>query len=126
MWICQVRPVTEDIGRIIMTGGRCIDVADQAAKDGIWDLRRAGLNKVRSGLTSLDEINSVTMDSWLAEDTSTVTAPVWPGTFDDPAPQTTPPTIPSTAGTDDGTEIREQIGRFCPLSAAPASESRLC
>src|SRR5256714_8446374 len=60
--IYQVMPVTDEIGRIIMTGGSAIDVADQAAKDGIWDLRRAGLNKVKLGLTSLEEINSVTLE----------------------------------------------------------------
>ncbi len=55
-------PVTETIGRIIMEGGSAIDIGDQAAKDGIWDLRRAGLEKVRVGLTSLEEINSVTIE----------------------------------------------------------------
>jgi type IV pilus assembly protein PilB len=60
--IYQVMPVTEDIGRIIMAGGNAIDIADQAKKNGIWDLRRAGLNKVAAGLTSLEEINSVTID----------------------------------------------------------------
>jgi type IV pilus assembly protein PilB len=60
--IYQVMPVTEAIGRIIMEGGNAIDIADQAAKEGVWDLRRAGLEKVRQGLTSLEEINSVTIE----------------------------------------------------------------
>jgi len=60
--IYQVMPVTEDIGRIIMAGGNAIDIADQARKNGVWDLRRAGLNKAAQGLTSLEEINSVTID----------------------------------------------------------------
>jgi type IV pilus assembly protein PilB len=60
--IYQVMPVTEDIGRIIMGGGNAIDIADQSRKDGVWDLRRAGLAKAASGLTSLEEINSVTVD----------------------------------------------------------------
>lgn len=58
--IYQVLPVTETIGRIIMEGGNAIEIADQARKDGVWDLRMAGLDKVKRGLTSLDEINSVT------------------------------------------------------------------
>ncbi len=58
----QVMPVTDDIGRIIMAGGSAIDINDQARKNGVWDLRRAGLAKVQSGLTSLEEINSVTID----------------------------------------------------------------
>jgi type IV pilus assembly protein PilB len=60
--IYQVMPVTEALGRIIMAGGNAIDISDQAAKEGVWDLRRAGLEKVRQGLTSLEEINSVTIE----------------------------------------------------------------
>jgi type IV pilus assembly protein PilB len=60
--IYQVMPVTDAIGRIIMGGGNAIDINDQARAEGVWDLRRAGLEKVRSGLTSLEEINSVTID----------------------------------------------------------------
>jgi type IV pilus assembly protein PilB len=60
--IYQVMPVTEEIGRIIMAGGNAIDISDAATKAGVWDLRRAGLAKVRSGLTSLEEINSVTIE----------------------------------------------------------------
>ncbi len=60
--IYQVMPVTEEIGRIIMGGGSAIDIADAAKRTGIWDLRRAGLEKVKGGMTSLEEINSVTID----------------------------------------------------------------
>jgi type IV pilus assembly protein PilB len=60
--IYQVMPVTEAIGRAIMAGGNAIDIADQAAKEGVWDLRRSGLEKVRAGLTSLDEVNSITIE----------------------------------------------------------------
>jgi type IV pilus assembly protein PilB len=60
--IYQVMPVTEAIGRIIMAGGNAIEIADEARKQGIWDLRRAGLEKARAGMTSLEEINSVTID----------------------------------------------------------------
>ena len=58
----QVMEVTEAIGRIIMAGGNAIDIGDQAAKEGVWDLRRAGLEKIKSGITSIDEINSVTIE----------------------------------------------------------------
>ena len=37
-------------------------LAEQAAREGVWDLRRAGLEKVKQGVTSLDEINRVTID----------------------------------------------------------------
>jgi type IV pilus assembly protein PilB len=60
--IYQVMPVTEALGRIIMEGGNAIDIGDQAAKEGVWDLRRAGLEKVKQGMTSLEEVNSVTIE----------------------------------------------------------------
>jgi type IV pilus assembly protein PilB len=60
--IYQVMPVSDSIGRLIMEGGNAIDISDQAAKEGVWDLRRAGLEKVRQGLTSLEEVNSVTIE----------------------------------------------------------------
>jgi type IV pilus assembly protein PilB len=60
--IYEVMPVTEEIGRIIMEGGSAIAIADQAAQEGVWNLRQSGLNKVRTGLTSLEEINRVTVD----------------------------------------------------------------
>jgi type IV pilus assembly protein PilB len=60
--IYQVLPITDAIARIILAGGSAVEIGDQASKEGVWDLRRSGLEKVRSGLTSLEEINSVTVD----------------------------------------------------------------
>ena len=60
--IYQVLPVTDAIGRIIMEGGNALQIAEQAAKEGVWDLRRAGLEKVRAGVTGLEEVNRVTID----------------------------------------------------------------
>jgi type IV pilus assembly protein PilB len=60
--IYQVLPVTDTIGRIIMEGGGAMKIGDQAVKDGIWNLRRAGLEKVRNGITSLEEVNNVTVE----------------------------------------------------------------
>jgi type IV pilus assembly protein PilB len=39
-----------------------MQIADQAAKEGVIDLRRAGLNKVKEGVTSLVEVNRVTIE----------------------------------------------------------------
>ncbi|NVK21025.1 MAG: type IV-A pilus assembly ATPase PilB [Kangiellaceae bacterium] len=60
--VFQVMPISEATGRIIMEGGNAIDIADQAEKEGVPNLRRAGLNKVKAGLTSLAEINRITQD----------------------------------------------------------------
>ena len=43
-------------------GGNAIDISDQAAKEGVWDLRRAGLEKIKQGMTSIEEVNSVTIE----------------------------------------------------------------
>jgi type IV pilus assembly protein PilB len=58
----QVMEVSETMGRIIMEGGNAMQIADQSTKEGVIDLRRAGLNKVKEGLTSLEEINRVTIE----------------------------------------------------------------
>ncbi|HWG31096.1 MAG TPA: type IV-A pilus assembly ATPase PilB, partial [Steroidobacteraceae bacterium] len=60
--IYQVLPVTDSLARIILGAGSAVDIADQAAKEGVWDLRRSGLEKVKAGLTSLEEVNSGTTE----------------------------------------------------------------
>ncbi|NQV86272.1 MAG: Flp pilus assembly complex ATPase component TadA, partial [Woeseiaceae bacterium] len=60
--IFQVMEVSETMGRIIMEGGNAIQIAEQAAQEGVVDLRQAGLNKVKGGVTSLEEINRVTIE----------------------------------------------------------------
>ncbi len=52
----EVMPMTEAIQRIIMANGTELDIALQARKEGVNDLRRSGLLKVMQGLTSLDEV----------------------------------------------------------------------
>jgi type IV pilus assembly protein PilB len=54
--------VTDAIARIILAGGSAPEIGAQAAKEGVWDLRRAGLEKVKAGMTSLEEVNSVTVE----------------------------------------------------------------
>jgi len=58
----QVMPVSEEIQRIILQDGNAVDIAAQSAKEGIWDLRRSGLAKVKAGITSLDEVNQCTTE----------------------------------------------------------------
>jgi type IV pilus assembly protein PilB len=60
--IYQVLPITDAIARIILALGSAVDIGEQAAKEGVWDLRRSGLEKVKAGLTSLEEVNSVTTE----------------------------------------------------------------
>ncbi len=58
--IYQVMPISDAMTRIIMSNGTSVDIADQAKREGIADLRRSGLNKVKLGLTSLEEVEAVT------------------------------------------------------------------
>jgi len=58
--IYQVMPISEEIARIIMTGGNSMDIAAQADAEGVNDLRRSGLLKVRQGVTSLEEVLAAT------------------------------------------------------------------
>jgi type IV pilus assembly protein PilB len=58
----QVMPVSDEIQRIILQEGNAVDIAAQAAAEGIWDLRKSGLDKVKAGITSLDEVNQCTVE----------------------------------------------------------------
>ncbi|MEM7764459.1 MAG: type IV-A pilus assembly ATPase PilB [Pseudomonadota bacterium] len=60
--VFQVMEVSEEMGRIIMEGGNAMQIAERAQAEGVWDLRRAALQKVIDGKTSLEEINRVTVD----------------------------------------------------------------
>jgi type IV pilus assembly protein PilB len=54
--------VSEAMGRIIMEGGNAMQIAERAAQEGVIDLRQAGLNTVKDGGTSLEEVNRVTIE----------------------------------------------------------------
>lgn len=58
--IYQVMPITDAISRIIMKNGTAHDIADQAKKEGVNDLRRSGVLKVMQGLTSMEEVEACT------------------------------------------------------------------
>jgi type IV pilus assembly protein PilB len=58
--IYQVMPISEATQRLIMSGAGEMDLAEQAAREGVKNLRESGLLKVKQGLTSLDEVLSTT------------------------------------------------------------------
>ncbi|MCM0608920.1 MAG: type IV-A pilus assembly ATPase PilB [Ideonella sp. WA131b] len=58
--IYQVMPMTEAMQRIILTQGTALDIAKRAEADGVRDLRQSGLVKVRAGVTTLEEVITVT------------------------------------------------------------------
>lgn len=58
----QVMPISDAMKRLIIEGANAVQLGDQAASEGIWDVRRSGLSKVRQGVTSLAEVNRVTVE----------------------------------------------------------------
>ena len=58
--IYQVMPISEDMQRIIMTTGNSLELAEQAQREGVRDLRQSGLLKVKQGVTSLEEVLATT------------------------------------------------------------------
>ena len=60
--IYQVMPISDDMKRLIIEGANAVQLADQSAAEGIWDIRKSGLMKAASGVTSLSEVNRVTVE----------------------------------------------------------------
>lgn len=58
----EVMGISPAISSLIMSGGNSIDIAKQAAAEGVWNLRQSGLHKVKQGLTSIEELSRVTKD----------------------------------------------------------------
>jgi type IV pilus assembly protein PilB len=60
--IYETMEVSKEIGQIIMNGGNALDIAKQSVAEGNWTLREAGLNKIRKGMTTLDEVMKTTKE----------------------------------------------------------------
>ncbi|MGH8224576.1 MAG: type IV-A pilus assembly ATPase PilB [Gammaproteobacteria bacterium] len=60
--IFEVMPITDEMEHAFMRGADDTEIAGLARADGVWDMRRTGLAKVKAGITSLDEIHRVTTD----------------------------------------------------------------
>ena len=59
----EVLPISPAMQQIILSNGSTRDMAEQARRENLTDLRRAGLDNVMTGNTSLDEVLAAT-DSW--------------------------------------------------------------
>ncbi len=60
--IYEVVEITQGLSRIIMEEGNAIQIAEQAQKEGFHSLRQSGLIKALQGVTSLAEVNRVTLE----------------------------------------------------------------
>ncbi len=60
--IFELLPVTNAISSIILAGGNPLDIYKQAITDGMWDLHRSGLEKLKAGITSIEELSRIIKD----------------------------------------------------------------
>jgi type IV pilus assembly protein PilB len=58
--IYQVMPITEEMQKIILANGSALEIGYQAKAEGILSLRESGLEKVKQGVTSIEEVLAVT------------------------------------------------------------------
>lgn len=59
--VYQVMPMTEEIQKIVLEHGNAMQIAAVCKNTGIKDLRESGLEKIRQGLTTLEEIERITL-----------------------------------------------------------------
>ena len=60
--IYQVMPISEAMRALILNGGNAMEMAELSKSEGVNDLRASGLDKIRQGITSLEEIDRITED----------------------------------------------------------------
>jgi type IV pilus assembly protein PilB len=60
--IYQVMPISDPMKRLIIEGANAVQLADQADLDKVPNIRVSGLKKAKDGVTSLQEINRVTVE----------------------------------------------------------------
>jgi type IV pilus assembly protein PilB len=60
--IYEVMPITEEIQRLILKNGSSLEIAQQAQREGVSNLRQSGLLKVKQGMTSVEEVLGCTND----------------------------------------------------------------
>ncbi len=60
--IYEVMPISEEIQRLILKSASSVEIAAQAKREGVKNLRQSGLLKVKQGITSVDEVLGCTND----------------------------------------------------------------
>lgn len=58
----EVLPMTKALGQLIMSGGNSIDILKMAQSEGMLTIFESGLEKVKEGITTIEEVNRVTVD----------------------------------------------------------------
>ncbi|MCW7554212.1 type IV-A pilus assembly ATPase PilB [Endozoicomonas gorgoniicola] len=60
--VYEVVKITPSLQKVIMNEGNSLQIAEVAEQEGFNNLRQSGLKKVLQGVTSLEEVNRVTLD----------------------------------------------------------------
>jgi type IV pilus assembly protein PilB len=58
----EVLPMTKALGHLIMSGGNSLDILNTARAEGMRTIYQSGLEKVKHGVTTIEELNRVTVD----------------------------------------------------------------
>lgn len=58
----EVMPMSKALGQMIMSGGTSLDILKQAQTEGMLTVYQAGLEKIKEGITTIEEVNRVTVD----------------------------------------------------------------
>lgn len=58
----EVMPMSKALGQMIMSGGTSLDILKQAQNEGMLTVYQSGLEKIKEGITTIEEVNRVTVD----------------------------------------------------------------
>ncbi len=58
----EVMPMTKELGRLIMSGGNPLDILTLAQEQGMLTIHQSGLGRIMDGITTIEEVNRVTID----------------------------------------------------------------
>jgi type IV pilus assembly protein PilB len=58
----EVLPMSKKLGQMIMSGGTSLDILKQAQEEGMLTVYQAGLEKIKEGSTTIEEVNRVTIE----------------------------------------------------------------
>lgn len=58
----EVMPMSKELGRIIMSGGNSLDIQTQAKQEGMLTIYDSGLEKIKAGVTTIEEVQRVTVN----------------------------------------------------------------
>ena len=54
--LIEVMTIDDDLRELILAGGTAIDIKKKAAENGMINLRRSGLIKIKDGITTIEEV----------------------------------------------------------------------